>query len=60
MRVLLINPPGQQAQTIHAGYTFSPALTCISAVLKQNGYTPGVLDLFDNHDWKSITGTLES
>jgi radical SAM superfamily enzyme YgiQ (UPF0313 family) len=60
MRILLINPPSQQAQTVHTGYTFSPALTCISAMLRENGYAPRILDLFDNHDWGSIAGMLQA
>jgi anaerobic magnesium-protoporphyrin IX monomethyl ester cyclase len=58
MKILLLNPPRQRAQTMQAGYTFSPALTCLSAVLRQGGYTPKIIDLFSNHDWNSITETL--
>jgi radical SAM superfamily enzyme YgiQ (UPF0313 family) len=60
MRILLLNPPRQRAQPVQAGYTFSPALTCLSAMLKQRGYTPRIIDLFGEHDWKSITGILEN
>jgi anaerobic magnesium-protoporphyrin IX monomethyl ester cyclase len=58
MKILLINPPRNRAQAKTYGYTFSPALACISAMLKAQGYRPRILDLFDNHNWNTIESLL--
>ncbi len=58
MKILLINPPRHKAHTLNYGYTFSPALACISAMLRKNGFSPQILDLFDNHNWKNIKEIL--
>jgi len=58
MKILLINPPRNKVHTLNYGYTFSPALACLSAMLKENGYWPKVLDLFDNHNWREIREVL--
>ena len=60
MKILLINPPRNRAQTQNYGYTFSFAIACLSAMLKQNGYNPKILDLFDCLDWDSISQMLRT